>query len=141
MEQTRAQRCSKRLFDYITLLENLNQQLVKTLEMTTRLLEQFKPLVSDQKTWQDMIDSINHTIELEERINKKKYLQQMRNVMAEKLNPKETVSFKELLMANTIQMDTLAQLLIEKGIIDEVEFFLKLKQAQGEWESKKGVKV
>jgi hypothetical protein len=50
MEQTRAQRCSKRLFDYITLLENLNQQLVKTLEMTTRLLEQFKPLVSDQKT-------------------------------------------------------------------------------------------
>jgi len=61
--------------------------------------------------------------------------------MAEKLNPKETVRFKELLMANTIQMDTLAQLLIEKGIIDEVEFFLKLKQAQGEWESKKGVKV
>jgi hypothetical protein len=37
--------------------------------------------------------------------------------MAEKLDPKELVSFKELLMANSIQIDAVAQLLIEKGII------------------------
>ncbi len=46
--------------------------------------------------------------------------------MAEKLDPKEIVSFKELLMANSMQMDALAQLLIEKGIITSDEFFAKL---------------
>jgi len=35
--------------------------------------------------------------------------------MAQKLDPKELVTFKELLMANSIQVDALAQLLIEKG--------------------------
>jgi hypothetical protein len=39
--------------------------------------------------------------------------------MAQKLDDKELVSFKELLMANSIQVDALAQLLIEKGIISE----------------------
>jgi len=34
--------------------------------------------------------------------------------MAEKLDDKEIVSFKELLMANTIQVDALSQLLIAK---------------------------
>ena len=58
--------------------------------------------------------------------------------MAEKLNDKEIVSYEELLMANVIQTDTVAQLLIEKGIFTEQEFFTKLKQVQGEWESKKG---
>jgi hypothetical protein len=37
--------------------------------------------------------------------------------MAEKLNDNETVGFKELLMANVIQVDALSQLLIEKGIM------------------------
>ena len=35
--------------------------------------------------------------------------------MAEKLNDSETVSFDELVLANTIQIDALSQLLIEKG--------------------------
>jgi hypothetical protein len=61
--------------------------------------------------------------------------------MAKKLDDKDTVSFTELLMANVIQTDTIAQLLIEKGIFTEQEFFTKLKQIQGEWESKKGTPV
>ena len=61
--------------------------------------------------------------------------------MAEKLNGKEIVSYEELLMANVIQTDTVAQLLIEKGIITEQEFFTKLKQVQAEWKSKKGTKI
>jgi hypothetical protein len=61
--------------------------------------------------------------------------------MAQKLDDKEVVSFEELLMANVIQMDAISQLLIEKGIITEQEFFSKLKQVQAEWESKKGIKV
>ena len=48
--------------------------------------------------------------------------------MAEKLDLKEIVSFKELLMANSIQVDAIAQLLIEKGIVTKEEFFAKLKQ-------------
>ncbi len=54
--------------------------------------------------------------------------------MAEKLDPKELVSFKELLMANSIQIDAIAQLLIEKGIITTEDFFAKLKQVQNEYQ-------
>ena len=61
--------------------------------------------------------------------------------MAEKLDEKELVSFEELLMANVIQVDALSQLLIEKGIITEQEFYTKLKQVQAEWGSKKGTKL
>ncbi len=50
--------------------------------------------------------------------------------MAQALDPKEIVEFKELLIANSIQVDALAQLLIEKGIITQEEFFIKLKQVQ-----------
>jgi len=60
--------------------------------------------------------------------------------MAEKIDETELVSFKEMLMANSIQVDTLSQLLIEKGIITEEEFFSKLKQVQYEYEKKKSAK-
>ena len=60
--------------------------------------------------------------------------------MAEKLNEKELVSFKEMLMANSVQVDALCQLLIEKGIITEQEFYTKLKEVQAEYEkSRKNV--
>ena len=39
--------------------------------------------------------------------------------MAKKLGPAELVSFKELLMAYSIQIDALCQLLIEKGLISQ----------------------
>ena len=60
--------------------------------------------------------------------------------MAEKLDEKELVSYEELLMANMIQLDAVTQLLIEKGIMSEQEFFTKLKQVQAEWERKRSVK-
>ena len=53
--------------------------------------------------------------------------------MAYKLDPKELVSFKEMLMANSMQVDALAQLLIEKGIITEEEFYRKLKAVQADY--------
>ena len=61
--------------------------------------------------------------------------------MAEKLDPKDLVSYEELLMANVIQVDALSQLLIEKGLITEQEFFTKLKLVQQDWESKKATRV
>jgi len=57
--------------------------------------------------------------------------------MAQKLNDKDLVNFKELLMANSIQVDALAQLLIEKRLISQEEFFKKLKEVQSENESRK----
>ena len=54
--------------------------------------------------------------------------------MATPLDPDELVSFKELLMANSIQVDALAQLLIEEGIITKERFFDKLKQVQASYQ-------
>ena len=56
--------------------------------------------------------------------------------MAEKLDDKELVSFKEMMMATSIQTDALAQLLIEKGIITEQEYFGKLREVMAEYNSK-----
>jgi hypothetical protein len=39
-------------------------------------------------------------------------------------------------MANSIQVDALAQLLIEKGLITQDEFHKKLKEVQMEYEEK-----
>jgi hypothetical protein len=54
--------------------------------------------------------------------------------MAQKLNDSELVSFKELLMANSIQVDALAQLLIEEGVITQEKFFTKLKQVRASYQ-------
>jgi len=58
--------------------------------------------------------------------------------MPTKIDDKEMVSFKELLMAQMIQIDTVTQLLIEKGIFTEEEFYSKLKQVQAEYQKKAG---
>ncbi len=57
--------------------------------------------------------------------------------MAEKLDPSELVNFKELLMANSMQVDAIAQLLIEKGIFTKEEFFDMLKQVQMDYQRRK----
>jgi hypothetical protein len=60
--------------------------------------------------------------------------------MAEKLDQKEITTTEELFWANMYQLDAVTQLLIEKGIISEQEFFTRLKQVQGEWERKRSIK-
>ena len=54
--------------------------------------------------------------------------------MAKKLDDKELVTFEEMLMANSAQMDAAVQLLIEKGIFSKEEFFDKLKQVYAEYQ-------
>jgi len=56
--------------------------------------------------------------------------------MAEKLDQSELVSFRELLIANSIQIDAIAMLLMEKSLITKEEFYTKLKQVQMEYRSK-----
>lgn len=54
--------------------------------------------------------------------------------MAKKLDDNEIVSFEELLMANSAQVDGAVQLLIEKGFFSKEEFFEKLKQVYAEYQ-------
>ncbi len=57
--------------------------------------------------------------------------------MAEKLDAKELVDYRELLMANSMQVDALCQLMIEKGIITATEFFDKLRTVRAEYHTKR----
>jgi hypothetical protein len=50
--------------------------------------------------------------------------------MAEKLDQKQTVSFKELLMSEVIQLEALINLLDEKGIISKQELLEEMKRVQ-----------
>ena len=50
--------------------------------------------------------------------------------MAEILDPKQTVSFKELLMSEVIQMEALINLLDKKGIISKQELLEEMKRVQ-----------
>ena len=54
--------------------------------------------------------------------------------MAQLLDSKDVVEFKELLMANTIQVDTMYQLLIQKEYFTEVEFLKKMKQVKADFQ-------
>ena len=54
--------------------------------------------------------------------------------MGQRLKDRDLVTFKELLMANSIQVDALAQLMIEKGFITKDEFFDKLKQVRAQYQ-------
>jgi hypothetical protein len=56
--------------------------------------------------------------------------------MAAPLDPKELVTFRELLVANSIQVDALVQLLVEDGLISEQRFFQKLKQVQAHYQKR-----
>ena len=56
--------------------------------------------------------------------------------MAEQLDDKELESLSEMVMANSISVDALAQLLIEKGLITEQEFHSKLRDVMMEYESR-----
>jgi hypothetical protein len=57
--------------------------------------------------------------------------------MAQELDPSEIIPYKELIITNSIQLDTITQLLIEKGLITYDEFSSKLKQVQAEYVSRR----
>jgi hypothetical protein len=57
--------------------------------------------------------------------------------MPEKLDPQQTIDFKELLIAEMIEIDTITQLLIGKGIITQQEYLSKLKHVKQEYDKKR----
>lgn len=52
------------------------------------------------------------------------------NYMAEKLDPKEIVDFKELLMSEVIQSEALINLLDRKGIVSKQELIGEMKKVK-----------
>lgn len=48
---------------------------------------------------------------------------------------KEVVTTDELVMAQMIRLDAIAQLLIEKGVVSEEEFYSKLKNVQAQYQN------
>ena len=50
--------------------------------------------------------------------------------MTEKLDPKQLVDFKELLMSEVIQSETLINILDKKGIISKQELLEEMKRVQ-----------
>jgi len=53
--------------------------------------------------------------------------------MEQKIDPSELVTFKEFMLTSVIQLDTITQLLIDKGIITQEEFIARLKQVQTDY--------
>jgi len=47
----------------------------------------------------------------------------------------EEVSIEELIMAQMVRLDAISQLLVEKGLISEEEFYTKLTQVQAEYQN------
>lgn len=50
------------------------------------------------------------------------------------VDPKELVELRELLMANTIPIDSMYQLLIQKGYFTEADFWEKLRADQRDYQ-------
>lgn len=58
----------KKIFNYIAALEKANEELVKALKFCVDLLTQLKSSVPDPKSWQKMLDALQETIKVGERV-------------------------------------------------------------------------
>ena len=56
--------------------------------------------------------------------------------MAQQLDESDLVSIEDLVVSNTIQFDTLYQVLVDKGIFTEAEFHEKLNEVQTYYQGK-----
>lgn len=57
--------------------------------------------------------------------------------MAEKLDPKELVTFGELLMSNTIEQEALVNLLEKRGIVTKAELLEEMKRLRASSKAEK----
>ena len=59
---------NQKVFDYITTLENTNEVLIKTLKYCVAILTEIKLSTQDPKEWQQMLNRLEETINLGEKI-------------------------------------------------------------------------
>ncbi|MFB3075480.1 MAG: hypothetical protein ACE1Z6_09935 [Candidatus Methylomirabilales bacterium] len=58
--------------------------------------------------------------------------------MAEKLDPRQVVTFEELLRAMMIEQDATRRVLVRKGLLSESEVLEEIKVARREMEARRG---
>jgi len=59
---------NQKVYDYITTLENTNEVLIKTLKYCVAILAEIKPSAQDLEEWQRMLNRLQETIKLGEKI-------------------------------------------------------------------------
>ena len=59
---------NQKVFDYITTLENTNEVLIKTLKYCVAIHTEIKLSTQDPKEWQQMLNRLQETINLGEKI-------------------------------------------------------------------------
>ena len=64
----------QKIFNYITALENTNEELLIALKKCVEVLTHFKPHVADQQGYQEMLNLFHETIKLGERTIEEKTL-------------------------------------------------------------------
>ena len=57
----------QKIFNYITALENTNEELLNSLKKCVEVLSQFKPWVPDPYGFQEMLNLLHETIKVGER--------------------------------------------------------------------------
>jgi hypothetical protein len=55
--------------------------------------------------------------------------------IAQAMDTKELAEFREMVMVNTIQVDTMYQLPVQKGYFTEAEFLVKMKEVQADYQN------
>ena len=74
MEGALSQDRSEKIFSYIAVLGDVNDQLVISLKKCVELLVQFKDFVPDPAGWQEMLDVFEATIGVGQRVVEEKTL-------------------------------------------------------------------
>jgi hypothetical protein len=58
----------QKIFNYITALEDTNEELLKSLKYSVAVLKEMKPSAPNTQKWQEMLNTFNETINVGERI-------------------------------------------------------------------------
>ena len=64
---------TQKISHYISTLEDTNEELLKTLKYSVKVLTAIKPSAPNPKRWQEMLDTFQKTIKVGERIVGKRH--------------------------------------------------------------------
>ena len=63
---------TQKISHYISTLEDINEELLKSLKYSVKVLKAIKPSAPNPQRWQEMLDTFNETIKVGDRIVGKK---------------------------------------------------------------------
>ena len=63
---------TQKLSKYIATLEDINEEFLKSLKYSVKVLKEIKAQVPNPKRWQEMLDTFDKTIKVGERIVREK---------------------------------------------------------------------